>query len=168
MTDGLVSKDAKPLPLATSEFDDAAVSVSPNGQWLAYDADVTGAREVYVRPLADGRAGPPVRVTFGHGAMARWSHDGSTLFYVRAPQGYLSAEMMAVPITTSGDRIQFGTATPLFKVRMFPSLGTTTIRDYDVAPDGRFLVGTVVGPSKGALASVVLNWPSLVARTRQK
>ena len=162
LTDGLVSKDATPLPLATSEFDDAAVSVSPNGQWLAYDADVTGAREVYVRPLADGRAGPPVRVTFGHGAMARWSHDGSTLFYVRAPQGYLSAEMMAVPITTSGDRIQFGTATPLFKVRMFPSLGTTTIRDYDVAPDGRFLVGTVVGPSKGPVATVVLNWTSVV------
>jgi hypothetical protein len=47
-------------------------------------------------------------------------------------------------------------------VRMFPSLGTTTIRDYDVAPDGRFLVGTVIGPSKGAVATVVLNWPSLM------
>src|SRR5688572_30247550 len=97
LTDGRVAKDAKPLPLVTSEFDDAAVSVSPNGQWLAYDADVTGTREVYVRRLTDGRAGTSVRVTFGHGAMARWSHDGSRLFYVRAPQGYLSAEMMAVP-----------------------------------------------------------------------
>ena len=162
LANGVVSKDAKPLPLVTSEFDDAAVSVSPNGQWLAYDSDVTGTREVYVRRLTDGRAGPSVRVTFGHGAMARWSHNGSTLFYVRAPQGYLSAEMMAVPITSSGDSIQFGAATPLFKVRMFPSLGTTTIRDYDVAPDGRFLVGTVVGSSKGTVATIVLNWPSVV------
>ncbi len=162
LTDGLASKDAKPLPLVTSDFDDAAVSVSPNGQWLAYDSDVTGTREVYVRRLTDGRAGPSVRVTFGHGAMARWSRDGNTLFYVRAPQGYLSAEMMAVPITSSGDSIEFGAAKPLFKARMFPSLGTTTIRDYDVAPDGRFLVGTVVGPSKGPAATIVLNWASVV------
>jgi Tol biopolymer transport system component len=162
LTDGLVAKDAKPVPVITSEFDDAAVSVSPNGQWLAYDADVTGTREVYMRRFTDGRAGPSVRVTFGHGTMARWSHDGSTLFYVRAPQGYLSAEMMALPITFSGDRIDFGTARPVFKARMFPTLGTTTLRDYDVAPDGRFLVGTVVGPSKGAVATVVLNWTSVV------
>jgi hypothetical protein len=65
-------------------------------------------------------------------------------------------------MTTSGDSIQFGAATPRFKVRMFPSLGTTTIRDYDVAPDGRFLVGTIVGPSRGPVATVVLNWPSVV------
>ena len=162
LTDGRVSKDAKPVPVITSEFDDAAVSVSPNGQWLAYDADVTGTREVYMRRFTDGRAGPAVRVTFGHGAMARWSHDGSTLFYVRAPQGYLSAEMMALPVTFSGDRIDFGTARPVFKARMFPSLGTTTLRDYDVAPNGKFLVGTVVGPSKGPVATVVLNWTSVV------
>jgi len=49
-------------------------------------------------------------------------------------------------------------------VRMHPSLPTTTLRDYDVAPDGRFLVGTVVGSGKGTAATMVINWLTLVAQ----
>jgi hypothetical protein len=47
---------------------------------------------------------------------------------------------------------------PLFQTRMFPLFGT--IRDYDIAPDGRFLVGTVVGRAKNTAATIILNWPA--------
>jgi hypothetical protein len=59
---------------------------------------------------------------------------------------------------------QFGAATPMFKVRMLPTPPPPTLRDCDVAPDGRFFVGTVVGPAKGTAATIVLNWPSLVKK----
>jgi len=38
----------------------------------------------------------------------------------------------------------------------------TVARDYDVAPDGRFLLGTVVGGQSRVAATVVLNWPAIV------
>ena len=68
--------------------------------------------------------------------------------------------MMSVSVTPAGDRLQFSAPTPLFNVRMLP-LGTVA-RDYDIAPDGRFLVGTVVGGESRTAATVVLNWPAIV------
>jgi len=162
LVDGLAPKGAEPQAVLNSEFDESAASVSPDGRWLAYNADVAGTDEVYVRRLTDGHVGASMRVTTGHGTMPRWSADGRTLFFVSAPNGYLSAQMMSVPITPSGDTLDFGAARPLFKVRMAPLAPTITFRDYDVAPDGRFLVGTVVGSVKGTVATLVLNWPSLV------
>jgi serine/threonine protein kinase len=162
LTDGLPTKGATPQVLVNSDFEDSAPNVSADGRWLAYNSDLTGINEVYVRRLTDGRVGPAERVTTGHGTMPRWSEDGRTLFYVSAPQGYLRAQMMAVAVTSVGDTLQFGAPRPLFKVRMHPSLPTSTIRDYDVAPDGRFLVGTVVGSGKGTAATIVINWLTLM------
>jgi len=164
LTDGLPSKGATARVLVNSEFEDSSPDVSGDGRWLAYNSDITGINEVYVRRFTDGQVGPAERVTTGHGVMPRWSEDGRTLFYVSAPQGFLRAQMMAVAVTSAGNRLQFGAARPLFNVRMHPSLPTTTLRDYDVAPDGRFLVGTVVGSGKGTAATMVINWPTLVAQ----
>jgi len=43
-------------------------------------------------------------------------------------------------------------------------ISTISAGDYDVTPDGKFLVGTVVGPSKGTAGIIVLNWPALVGK----
>jgi len=71
--------------------------------------------------------------------------------------------MMSVPVTPAGDAFGFGSATSVFQTRMFPNINAT-IRDYDVAPDGRFLVGTIVGPSKGTAATIILNWSTATKR----
>jgi serine/threonine-protein kinase len=160
LTNGLPSKDAKPQVLVNSEFEETSPQLSPDGQWLAYQSDVTGRSEIYLRRFVDGRAGPSIKVTTGHGNMPRWSKDGRTLFYVSAPLGNLSAQMMAVGVTSSGDTLAFSPPQPVFKARMLP-LGAVA-RDYDIAPDGRFLVGTVVGATKGTAATVVLNWLEMV------
>ena len=49
---------------------------------------------------------------------------------------------------------------------MLPIL-TITAGDYDITPDGKFLVGTVVGPVKGLAGTIVLNWPALVGKQRR-
>jgi Tol biopolymer transport system component len=150
--------------IVNSDADELCAQVSPDGQWLAYSSDVTGNAEVYVRRLgADATVGEATRVSTGGGAQPRWSPDGRELFYVNAAQGYLSAMLMAVPVRRGGASLEYGEATPLFKVRMFP-LPTVT-RDYDVSPDGQhFLVGTAVGDVRPAPATIVLNWAAALKR----
>ena len=163
LTNGKPAAGATPEAILNSEFDETGPHVSKDGRWLAYGSDVTTTAEIYVRPFRDGRAGPAVKVSTGHGIMPRWSRDGRTLFFVRAPQGTLSAQMMSVAVTLDGDTLRFGAATPLFTARMLP-ISTISAGDYDITPDGKFLVGTVVGPTKGTAGTIVLNWPAIVGK----
>ena len=74
---------------------------------------------------------------------------------MNAAQGFLSAQLMAVPITNGTTSFEFGEAKALFKMRMLQSV----IRDYDISPDGqRFLIGTALGDARATPATIVLNW----------
>jgi eukaryotic-like serine/threonine-protein kinase len=120
LTDGLPSTGVRPQVVLNSEFDESNPTVSPDAHWLAYTSDVSGTNDVYIRRLTDGRVGPAVRVTTGGGEAPCWARDGRTLFFVNAAQGLLSAQVMSVGVTPSGDAIQFGSATSLFQTRMVP------------------------------------------------
>ena len=148
----------KPRVVLNSEFDEIQPEVSGNGRWIAYVSDLTGAQEVYVRPLtSDASVGEAVRVSTGGGAQPCWSRDGRELYFVSAPQGYSSAQMMAVPVKAQPTgAVEFGAAVPLFKAHMLPI--TTLLSDYDVAPDGRFLVGTATSDPRAMPAAIILNW----------
>ncbi|MBA2430757.1 MAG: PD40 domain-containing protein [Chthoniobacterales bacterium] len=55
---------------------------SPDGKWIAYNSDITGENELYIRPQ-DGR-GPPQQVTTGADTYyyrAVWSPDSSKLLW---------------------------------------------------------------------------------------
>jgi serine/threonine-protein kinase len=44
--------DSAPTPLvASTTFDEAAIALSPDGRWLAYESNETGRLEVFVRPF---------------------------------------------------------------------------------------------------------------------
>jgi Tol biopolymer transport system component len=148
-----------------SESDEVHAQVSPNGQWLAYMSDITGTNEVYVRPLmTDGSVGSDAtRVSTGGGVQPLWSRDGKEIFFVNAAQGYLSAQLMAVPIKPSTTAFEFGQAKALFKIRMLPT--QSVIRDYDISPDGKqFLIGTALGDGRATPATIVLNWTAGLGR----
>jgi hypothetical protein len=81
-----------------------------------------------------------------------WRPDGQELYYIN-PAG----EMMAVPITAVRDTLQPGAPTTLFPTRIVGGGGGSVGRNYDVAPDGRFLINTEL-PGDAAPITLIQNW----------
>jgi serine/threonine protein kinase len=125
---------------------------SPDGRWIAYQSNETGRFEIYVRPFPG--PGVPIPISTAGGVYARWSRDGNELYYV-APD----ATMMAVPIRRTPTRLSADTPVGLFKTRRVGG-GVNVIgygHQYDVAPDGRFLIN--VEPEFNARPiTLVMNW----------
>jgi hypothetical protein len=67
---------------------------------------------------------------------------------------------MAAPIAAAGTALQPGLPTALFQPRIVGG-GTPVIgvrQQYDVAPDGRFLINVSVDESTAAPITVITNW----------
>ena len=122
---------------ATSPLEDVVATrsieyspaVSPNGRYMAYNSQSSGRAEIYVRPF------PRVndsewRVSSRGGIRPVWSANGRELFYLDP-----SDSLTAVSVDTTGPRFSFGNPTMLFEIES----AEPTLRDFDVAPDGRFL-----------------------------
>jgi eukaryotic-like serine/threonine-protein kinase len=143
-------------PLVQSPFNERNGIVSPDGRWLAYEADDTGRLEIYVRPFPDVNTGHWQVSTTG-GTRPLWSRNGQELFYL-SPTG----AVMSVGV----ERTQSWAATTptmLIKEGYFTSVPGNPGRSYDVSPDGRrFLViknggSDQTGASPASLI-VVQNW----------
>lgn len=132
----VLSLDGETSPFVLTPFDEWSPAFSPNGEWLAYVSNESGRNEVYVQPYP-GPGGKWLISTDG-GTEPAWSHDGKELFYRR------DGQMFAVTVQT----------TPTFSVSrprlLFdgPFETTDASRNYDVLPDGRFLM------VRGALVDV--------------
>ena len=152
--------DRKEYQILNSPFNEQTPALSPDGRWLAYTSDETGDYEIYVQSFsADGKLGADKqRASTNGGTYPVWRRDGSELFFV-APDG----QMMSSAVKTGGIEFQFGAPKPLFKTRMLA--WTTNFHEYDVSPDGqRFLIGTLVGETKAAPPTVILNWSAILKK----
>jgi Tol biopolymer transport system component len=147
----------EPHPIVQSPFDDLHPKMSPDGRWIAYTSDATGANEVYVRAVtAAGKAGDAMRVSTSGGEQPVWARDGRELYFVNASRGAALAQIMTVPVRAAGTRFEAGAASPLFMVSMIP--GANRQREYDVTRDGRFLVAVATQDTRTPAATIVLNW----------
>jgi serine/threonine-protein kinase len=136
--------------------DEITPVLSPDGRWLAYTSDVSGTREVYVRPFP-AVASAQVKVSIDGGVVPLWSHDGSELFYVRSDRTMMAAQVQAEP------SFRITAREPLFGLGGRFSGNATEYR-WDVADDGRFImvsIGSTGGPVEDALI-LVQNWFSEV------
>ena len=90
----------------------------------------------------------------GGGIWPRFSPDGKELYYV-APDGML----MAVPFAAQSDSLQIGRPVALFGTRIV-GRGTDVDlgRQYDVAPDGRFLVNVATDEASASPITLIMNW----------
>jgi len=79
------------------------------------------------------------------------------LYYIDVSPSYSGARIMAMPMTMADGAPKFGAPELRFKASIFPTR-TGVVRDYDVAPDGRFVIGTATVDSRVPPANVVLNW----------
>jgi Tol biopolymer transport system component len=138
---GGTSGEAKPTAFIRSQFTKDAPQFSPDGKWVAYQADDSGRSEVYVVPYPG--PGGKSQVSTDGGASPQWSRDGRELFYRTGDR------MMAVDVRL-GAAFQAGTPRMLFE---------RNANAYDPAPDGkRFLLITQDTPGQSSEIRVVLNW----------
>jgi dipeptidyl aminopeptidase/acylaminoacyl peptidase len=138
--------------LAEQGFPDE-LRFSPDGRWLAYHSIERGQPEVFVVPIPP--TGQRWQVSAQGGAQPRWHHGGRELFYLG-----LDSTLMAVAIGEKG-RFEAGPPRPLFKT------GRVVDWDYDqyeVGPDGRFLISVPVRPDEGTIIDVVLDWQAALKR----
>jgi Tol biopolymer transport system component/predicted Ser/Thr protein kinase len=127
----LQEKTSRPL-IVTSANESGGV-FSPDGRWIAYQSDESGADEAYVQGFPEGNDRQQISV--GGGTQPRWRGDGKELFYV-APD----RKVMAVDVR-GDERLEAGTPHALFATRILPLVEARN--HYDVAPDGqRFVVNS--------------------------
>jgi serine/threonine-protein kinase len=126
--------------------------VSPDGRWLAYEANDTGQYEIYVRPFPDTQSRRWLISGGGGGIRPVWAKNGRELYYV-APPGAL----MSVAIGP-GATWKSGTPTKLFGGGYFYGGGPILRNTYDVAKDGRFLMVKPSAEGQTSTLVLVLNW----------
>ncbi len=110
---------------STPSYHEFMPSLSPDGRWLAYVSDESGAPAVYVRPFP----GPAARylVSADGGSEPRWSPDGRRLFYRNG------RKMLAATVSTTPGFAVTGRAA-LFEGSYAAG---ASHRNYDVSGDGR-------------------------------
>jgi Tol biopolymer transport system component len=151
-----LSAGAEPVTLVETPGEERNGDISPDGRWLAYEAENTtrpGQIDVFVRPFPDVGRGL-WQVTRDGGTFPLWARNGRELFFV-APGG----AMMAVPIDPSGATWKAGSPVKLFEGRYAIREGSLG-RPYDVAPDGRFLMFKNVPGEHASQFVIVQNWLS--------
>jgi serine/threonine-protein kinase len=132
-------------PLVTGPTSETMPRLSPDGRWLAYQSDVSGQFEVYVRPFPND--GARVQVSDAGGTEPIWSRDGRTLYY-RGAQGIVATTV------TAGAEMAVGARRLVVASTEPPD---PTHQSYDVTPDGSaFLFSR---PAGGQVTAVVIhNW----------
>ncbi len=120
--------------------------MSPDGHWLAYTSNETaGQYEVYVASFPDMKS--KRQVSSGGGGEPRWSRDGRELYWVSG------GKLMAAAVTP-GASFNAGSPKQLFSVEGYRRARNHP--QYDVAPDGRFVMIREAPEAVGAVYAE--NW----------
>jgi hypothetical protein len=149
--------ERKPMPYLVTPFLKTQAQFSPDGHWVVYTSDESGAREVYVQPfpMSSGGKWP---VSNGGGSQPRWSRDGKELFYFTPDES-----LMAVDVNTSSGTVQLGVPKALFRTSVLGGTGGATGNAWrwDISADGqRFLINTALDDAAASPITVLLNWQS--------
>jgi serine/threonine-protein kinase len=127
------------LPLVQTPANERNGIASPDGQWLAYEADDSGSFQVYVRPLPNTTGGR-WQVSTGGGTQPLWSWTGQELFF------FASNGVLMRATVPRGAVWQGGAPTKVLEARYVVSPRGTVGRNYDMTADGqRFLMLKAVG-----------------------
>src|SRR3989475_2188279 len=142
--------DQKPSPFLQTEFNERYGRFSPDGRWIAYASDESGAYQIYVQSFPT--SGGKWQVSTNGGNHPVWSRDGKELFYVSPEK-----KMMAVEVKGEGATFERGEPKVLFDMRVRSFIDAQA--RFAVTADGqKFLVNNTIGETASAPIAVVLNW----------
>ena len=153
--------DRTPAVFLKTPFREAYGAFSPDGRWVAYHSNESGRMEIFVRPFvppgaaatAAGTVPAQWQVSTTGGILPVWRRDGKEIFYIN-PAG----AMMAAPVAVTGATFEPGVPVMLFPTRILG--GGEDVqqgRQYDVAPDGRFLINTELDSATSPI-TLLMNW----------
>ena len=153
----LTLKDRTVVPLLQTRFNELNAEISPDGRWVAYESDESGAYEIYVRPFPDVNAGR-WQISSGGGRKALWNRNGRELFFVSS-----AGAMMAVPIEATAS---FSSRAParLFEGNYYFGGASSLGRTYDVSRDGQRFLMIKQDAARATSLSIVLNWQEELKR----
>jgi WD40-like Beta Propeller Repeat len=151
--DGEPAEGRKPSLFLSTSFNEQWGQFSPDGRWVAYQSNETGRVEIYVRPFPGPGGQWPVSTSGG--VFPRWAPNGKELYYL-APDG----KLIAASIAAKGATLEVGTPVALFQTRIVGG-GANLLggrQEYDVAPDGRFLINVATETASAAPITLLMNW----------
>ncbi|MEP6591824.1 MAG: protein kinase, partial [Gemmatimonadota bacterium] len=119
--------DSLPTRLSPPAVNEWQPAVSHRESLLAYVSNITGADEVYVRPVGGGEAG---QVSVGGGVEPRWSADDQMLYYRRG------SHIMAASLRADSPFRVLGAPHDVLS----GSYDFSQDRNWDVAPDGSIIL----------------------------
>ena len=146
----LSSPDSKPLQLTQTPFTEANPRLSPDGHWLAYQSNESGAAdEVYIQSFTH----PELKqlISTAGGSLPRWNPDGKELYYLSP-----DSMVMAVSIKTNNESLTPALPVPLFRAQLPANAAS---RNFGVSRDGRFLMNQA-GAEQSVPITVILKWTS--------
>jgi serine/threonine-protein kinase len=90
------SRDSVPLPIVVTDAIERRPTISPDGRWMAYESNLSGRFEIYVKPF------PNVdearwKVSAEGGEWPAWAHNGHELFYVNRERELISVRYETEP-----------------------------------------------------------------------
>jgi serine/threonine-protein kinase len=129
----------KPEVFLQTPFNERDPAFSPDGRWLAYDSDESGAFQIYVRAFPD--KGGKWQISSTGGVFPTWSLDGRELFFRN-----LDNQVMVASYSVKGD--SFVADKPrLWSEKRLGVRGNTPT--YDVAPDGKRIAALMSADAPG-------------------
>jgi serine/threonine-protein kinase len=154
--------DRKPRLFVESRFNLTHPEFSPDGHWIAYMSNESGAAEVYVQPYPG--PGEKTRVSTDGGGGPIWTANGREVLYQSGngqTQRFFSTEILSLaPFRADTPRV-------LFEAKASEYGSSTPVRGWDMSADGQrfLLLRNVVSTDKPVTEMhVVLNWTEELKR----
>ena len=143
--------DRTPHSFVETPFEERDGQFSPDGKWVAYQANESGHNEIYLQPFPG--PGDRIQVSAGGGQQVRWGSRGTELFYVDAAQ-----RLTSVPVTfTTNGGVTVGRSVPLFRIEFESNFQLR--QQYVVSADGqRILVNARTDGIDPPSITLILNW----------
>ena len=146
-------------PVTQSGFVAGDGHFSPDGRWLAYSSNESGAWDVYVQPFPS--LDRKWRISPAGGSRPHWRADGKELFYIDRDQ-----DLMSVTISTN-PTFEPSAPTALFHARTLGMAPTQPRAQYAVTAKGdRFLINTVVEPPTPPPITIILNGTAALTKSK--